>query len=159
MDESFKPASTISRNYSWQKMLSVSMLVKSLLRVASKILALECYTVNSRVNKVYWLIDWRVCAEFFAPRWWQCVCSLWYLFLLVPSGTAILKLSVSRLVQENSRHFATPPLVSLDYEVRETSAETPYWWLVTTQIWVVLLIGWTKYPTWNNQSKALPRPG
>ena len=27
--------------------------------VGSKILALECYTVNSRVNKVYWLIvDW-----------------------------------------------------------------------------------------------------
>ena len=27
-------------------------------RTSSKILALECYTVNSRVNKVYWLIDW-----------------------------------------------------------------------------------------------------
>ena len=26
----------------------------------SKILALGCYTVNSRVNKVYWLIDWLI---------------------------------------------------------------------------------------------------
>ena len=26
----------------------------------SKIFALECYTVNSRVNKVYWLIDWLI---------------------------------------------------------------------------------------------------
>ena len=30
--------------------------------VGSKILALECYTVNSRVNKVYWLIDWLAAA-------------------------------------------------------------------------------------------------
>ena len=26
----------------------------------SKILALECYTLSSRVNKVYWLIDWLI---------------------------------------------------------------------------------------------------
>ena len=30
-------------------------------RNGSKILALECYTVNSRVYKVYWLIDWNGC--------------------------------------------------------------------------------------------------
>ena len=38
---------------------------------------------------------------------------------------------------EKSRHFATLPLVSLQNDVWETSAEIPYWWRVTTQIWVV----------------------
>ena len=56
----------------------------------------------------------------------------WYLKLLIPSGTATLKLSVSRLAWQNSGHFATPSLVSLKTEVWEVSAETPYWWLVTT---------------------------
>ena len=42
---------------------------------------------------------------------------------------------------ENSRHFATPPLASPRNDVWEASAEIPYWWRVTTQIWVVLLIG------------------
>ena len=44
---------------------------------------------------------------------------------------------------ENSQHFTTPSLVSPRNEVWEgTTAEIPYWWPVTTQIWVVLLIGW-----------------
>ena len=34
-------------------------------------------------------------------------------------------------------HFPTPLLVP----PRRTSVEFPYWWRVTTQIWVVLLIG------------------
>ena len=34
-----------------------------------------------------------------------------------------------------------------------------YWWRVTTQIWVVLLIGWIKFPTRYDQSEALPRSG
>ena len=42
--------------------------------------------------------------------------------------------------RDNSSHLATPPLVSLQDDVWETSAETPYWWCVTTQIWIVLLI-------------------
>ena len=29
----------------------------------------------------------------------------------------------------------------------KTSAKNPYWWLVATQIWVVLLIGWSKFST------------
>ena len=41
---------------------------------------------------------------------------------------------------ENSRHFT--PLVSLWNDVWGTSSETPYWWRVTSQIWMVLLIGW-----------------
>ena len=33
-----------------------------------------------------------------------------------------------------------------------TSAEIPYWWHVTTQIWVVLLIGRATWEIWFNQS-------
>ena len=43
---------------------------------------------------------------------------------------------------ENSRYFATSPLVS-----RGTSAEIPNWWRVTIELWVMLLIGWLVY-TW-----------
>ena len=43
---------------------------------------------------------------------------------------------------ENSRHFATPQLVSKRDDVWGTSVEIPYWWRHTTQIRVVLLIGW-----------------
>ena len=39
----------------------------------------------------------------------------------------------------------------------ETSAEIPLRWPVTTQIWVVPLIGWIKFPTRHDQSEALPR--
>ena len=44
-------------------------------------------------------------------------------------------------------------------DIWETSAEILYWWRVTTQICVVPLIGWIKFPTRLDQSKALPRPG
>ena len=40
-----------------------------------------------------------------------------------------------------------------------TSKEIPYWWRVTTQIWVMPLIGWSKFPTRLYQSEALPRSG
>ena len=46
------------------------------------------------------------------------------------------------------RHHSSP---------HETSPEIPYWWRVTTQIRVV--IGWCKFPTWHDQSEALPRYG
>ena len=65
----------------------------------------------------------------------------------------------TRLVWENSRHLATLPLVSPPNDVWETSEEIPYWWYITTQIWVVLLIGWNKFPTRHDQSEALPRSG
>ena len=48
---------------------------------------------------------------------------------------------------ENSLHFAAPLLVSPRNDVWETSAEIPYWWRVNTQIWVVLLIGLSKFST------------
>ena len=60
----------------------------------------------------------------------------------------------------HSRHLATPPLVSLRNDVRETSAEIPYWWRVTTQIWLVLLIGWNKYfPRSTTNQKHYPDLG
>ena len=44
------------------------------------------------------------------------------------------------LAWENSRHSATLPLVFPRNDVWETSAEIPYWWRVSTQVWVVFLI-------------------
>ena len=49
---------------------------------------------------------------------------------------------VENVACANSGHFATPPLVSQRKDFWETSAEIPYWWRVTSHIWVVLLIGW-----------------
>ena len=52
---------------------------------------------------------------------------------------------------ENSRHLSTLPLVSSPNDFWETNAEIPYWWRVTTQIWVVLLIGGAAWKIWFNQ--------
>ena len=57
---------------------------------------------------------------------------------------------------ENGRHFSTTPLVSLRNYIWATHAEIPYWWCITDQIWVVLLMGWK---ICFNQSEALPRSG
>ena len=54
------------------------------------------------------------------------------------------------LAGENSWHFATPN-ISQQNDCR-TDAEIPYWCRVTTQIWVVLLIGRTA-------REALPKSG
>ena len=60
------------------------------------------------------------------------------------------------LAWENRRHFATPPMGSPWIDVWEMSAEIfPYWWRVTTQIWVVLLIGWSKFHKCQDQLEAL----
>jgi len=48
---------------------------------------------------------------------------------------------------ENSRQFRDVTGVSPRNDVWETSAEIPYWWRVTAQIWAVLLIGWSKFST------------
>ena len=42
-------------------------------------------------------------------------------------------------------------------DVWETSAEIRYWWRVTTQTWIVLLIGRIKFPSRHVQSEALLR--
>ena len=65
----------------------------------------------------------------------------------------------SLLAWESSRHLATSHLVSPQNDVWETSAEIPYWWRVTSQIWVVLLIGRATWEIYFNQSEALPRSG
>ena len=45
------------------------------------------------------------------------------------------------------------PLEPSQNDVWVTSAEIPYWWCVTTQILVVLLIGWTKFPRVSTNQK------
>ena len=39
---------------------------------------------------------------------------------------------------ENNQHFASSPLVSPRNDVWGTSTEIPYWWRVTTQIWMLI---------------------
>ena len=58
---------------------------------------------------------------------------------------------------ENSQHFVTPQLVSLWNDVWATSTRIPYWWCATNQIWIVLLIGRSKFSMQHDQSEALPR--
>ena len=61
---------------------------------------------------------------------------------------------------ESSQPFATSALVSLQNDVWEMSTEIPYWWCVTTKIWVVLLIGPAEREICLNQSvEALTRSG
>ena len=66
---------------------------------------------------------------------------------------------LTNITWESSRLFATPPLVSPRNDVWETSAEILYWWRFTTQIWVVLLIGFSAREICFNQSEALPSSG
>ena len=58
---------------------------------------------------------------------------------------------------ESSQHFVMPQLVSLWNDVWATSTRIPYWWCVTNQIWIVLLIGRSKFSMQNDQSEALPK--
>ena len=53
----------------------------------------------------------------------------------------------------NNRHLAMPPFFSLQSVVRGTSTEIPYWWCVTSLIWVALLIcpAKSKICFWTNQ--------
>ena len=61
--------------------------------------------------------------------------------------------------QRESRHSATPTVVSPRNNVWETNAEIPYWWRVTTQTRVVLLIGRAAREMNFNQSEPPPRNG
>ena len=74
-------------------------------------------------------------------------------------ASIVLFSTASTLAWENSQHLATLQLVSLPNDVWETSAEIPYWWPVTTQIWVVLLIGWIKFPRGTINQKHYPDMG
>ena len=57
---------------------------------------------------------------------------------------------------ENSQHFAAPPMVYSWNDVWETNAEIPYWWHITSQIWV-RAFHWLKICF--IQSEALSRSG
>ena len=60
--------------------------------------------------------------------------------------TSLLKISIITATKlhfvawEDSQHLVTLQLVSPPNDVWETSAEIPYWWRVTTQIWRVVLL-------------------
>ena len=57
---------------------------------------------------------------------------------------------------ENSHHFVAPSMVYPWNDVWETSAEIPYWWHATSQIWVSTF-DWLKICF--IQSEVLPDPG
>lgn len=44
-----------------------------------------------------------------------------------------------------------------NYDVWGMSIAISYWWLVNTQVWIMLLIGWGQIPTRHNKSEVLPR--
>ena len=59
---------------------------------------------------------------------------------------------ISTLAWVKSRHFVWRN------ECPETSAEIPYWWRVTTQIWVVPLIGWSEFSTCTTNQRHYTYP-
>jgi len=69
----------------------------------------------------------------------------------------VRKVVMGFVAWENSRHLATLPMVSPPNDVWETSAEIPYWWRVTTLIWVALLIGWSKSSDVHSRGNHLGR--
>lgn len=66
-------------------------------------------------------------------------------------------LSYSIRTPVNNRHFATPLLVFLRNGVWGTTAKTPHWGRVTTQMLVLLLTCCTTWEICFNQSEELPR--
>ena len=66
-------------------------------------------------------------------------------------------MTIKKLPWENSWHFATQALVSPRNNVWGTRAEIPYWWRVTIQIWVVILIGCAFMEICFNQPDAVTR--
>ena len=63
--------------------------------------------------------------------------------------------SCSHIGWEKRQYFAIPPLFALWNDVSGTSTNLPYWWCVTTRIWVVILIGRAAIETCFNQSEAV----
>ena len=78
---------------------------------------------------------------------------------VVQRRSEVYKKECYTIAWENSRHLATLPLVSPPNDVWETSAEIPYWWHVTSQIWVVLLIGWINFSRGTTNQKHYPDLG
>ena len=48
-----------------------------------------------------------------------------------------------------------PPLVSSQNETWGTGTEIPYWWRVATKLCIVLLIGWSKFPSWTGPIRRI----
>ena len=48
----------------------------------------------------------------------------------------------------------TTPGFLMKWHLRRLSAEIPHWWHVTFQICIVLLIDWSKFSKWHDQSEA-----
>ena len=92
--------------------------------------------------------------EYFLPSQWVPVLANHFSYAC-SHGTKVSHRTYTILAWENSRHLATPPLVSSQNDV----FKIPYWWHVTTHIWVVLLIGRAAYEICFNESEALPRSG
>ena len=66
---------------------------------------------------------------------------------------------VHLLAWANGQHFAMLPLVSSQNNIWRMTAEIPYWWRVTTQFWLVLLISRAARVICFNQSEAQLRFG
>ena len=70
-----------------------------------------------------------------------------------------MRLTRYLLAWETYNNFDTPPLDSPQNDILGMNAEIAYWWDVTTQIWVLLLIGWSRFPSpQQNQSEAQLNP-
>ena len=105
---------------------------------------LQEYQAVTRVFTIY-MENWKFRMEI------QMVDMLFSQHIKFYSLILLHKISI-RPVCVNSKH----PRLS---NVWETSAENPYWWRVITQIWVVLLIGWSKFHKQHDQSEAVPWSG
>ena len=78
---------------------------------------------------------------------WECQCYESVNCISVKELNQIKKLLYVKWAWKSSQHFVMPPKVFPLNDVWETSTELHYWWCVTTQVWVVLLIGQSKFPT------------
>ena len=73
----------------------------------------------------------------------------------VPGCTSYCQNTTGTVGWENSRHLTTPLLVSSRNKPRNSILMTCHY----PDQGLVLLIGWCKFPTWHDQSEALPRYG
>ena len=74
--------------------------------------------------------------------------SVWRICMWILGFKGLTKICHTNLSWDKSRHIATPPLVSPRNDDWGT-----YWWRITTQIWIVLLIAWRKFWTARHHGK------
>ena len=85
--------------------------------------------------------------------------SKWFLTLFGLKLGMCFPESAFEMAWEHSRHFVTQSLTFPRNDVSGKIAEIPYWWRVTTQIWVVFLIRWSKFPRGTTNQKHYPDLG